>query len=81
MLRDTNLNLRIEELLVPEKYHEKSLDNFPLENLGHSLLLAIRSGDSWKFNPPKNYILTKGAALIVMTSPDELQKMHKMLDS
>ena len=81
MLRDTNLNLRIEELLIPREYHKKRLEELPFKNLDHTLLLAIKEGDSWKFNPPKNHILTKGAALIFMTSPEELQKMQGLLDS
>ncbi len=81
MLRDTNLNLRIEEITLPESYHKKRIEDLPLNKLDHSLLLAIRDGDSWKFNPPKNYILTKESALIFMTSPEELQKMHNLLNS
>lgn len=81
MLRDTKINLRIEELLVPDEYHEKSLAALPINQLENTLLLAIREGKSWKFNPPKNHILTKNCALIFMTSPEELQKMKRLLNS
>jgi voltage-gated potassium channel len=80
MLRDTNLNLRIEELPVPSHYHEKRLETLPFEKLENTLLLAVREGNKWKFNPSKNYILMKNSALIFMASPEELQKMQGLLD-
>ena len=79
MLRDTNLNLRIEELIVPKKFHNKQIDELPIKNMENTLLLAIREEEYWNYNPPKNHILEKDSALILMTTPEELQKIKNII--
>ena len=79
MLRDTNLNLRIEELKITDQFHGKSISDLPMGQLKDTLLLAIREEHQWKYNPPTGYRLSKDSALILMTSPDELQKLEKLM--
>lgn len=81
MLRDTNLNLRIEELTVPENFQNKTIEELPINGMYRTLLLAIKEQDTWKYNPPKNYVLTKNSVLIVMTTPEEHQEMQQILDA
>ncbi len=81
MLRGTNLNLRIEEIAIPIDYVGKKLSDLPLKKLEHFLLLAIREKNAWKYNPPKDHVLAKNSALIFMTSPEELQKLQRILNS
>ena len=80
MLRDRNLNLRIEELIVPNSFHKKRIEDLPLKNLDHTLLLAIKEKGTWKYNPSTNYILSKDIALILMTTPEELKEMQNLLN-
>ena len=79
MLRDTNLNLRIEELKITDRFDRKSIEELPMNQLNDTLILAIKEGGQWNYNPSKDYILSKNAALILMTSPDELQKLEKLI--
>ena len=76
MLRDTNHNFRIEEVMVSEKYTGKSVGELAIDEYPDTLLLAIREGVSWKYNPPKDYRIKSGSNLIVMTSPDELKLLR-----
>ena len=60
--------LAIEEVTVPPR-------PFPLRltSLGCSqewLLVAVRDGSSWRFNPPQDLAVTPGQALVVIASPE-----------
>ena len=81
MLRDTNLNLRIEELRVPNDYQNKKIGTLPFKDLEQTLLLAIKERNSWKYNPSNDYLLTKDSSIIMMTTPEELKKMEGLLKS
>ncbi len=75
MLRDTNLNLRIEEVTVGEKYAGKTVADLPLEGLDMTLVMAIREGGQWTYNPTRDHSLKQYAVIILMTSPEELKKL------
>lgn len=79
MLRDTNRNLRIEELIIGEKYAGKTIADLPLDGLGMTLIMAIREEGQWTYNPPKDHLLKPYGVLILMTSPEELKKLRNLL--
>ncbi len=81
MLRDTKLNLRIEEMTVSNKFHDKTIGDLPLKSFDQTLLLAIKEKGNWQYNPAKNYVLSKDSALILMTTPEELHKIEDMFKS
>ena len=80
MLRDTNQNLRIEEVEIPEAYVGKSIADLPLEGFDNTLVLAIREGRSWKYNPSADYNIRSRSNLVIMTSPKERQQLQKKID-
>lgn len=79
MLRDTNLNLRIEEVTLPQQIEGKQLRELKLDDLDMTLVLAVKEKDHWKYNPASDYLLTANSQLIVMTSPEELRKLKNGL--
>lgn len=79
MLRDTNQNLRIEEVKIPDRYVGKHLQSLPLDGLENTLLLALREHNDWEYNPAENYVINPESKLIVMTSPVELKALEKRL--
>ncbi len=67
MLRSEH-KLRVEEVLVPESFEEKSLKDLALASEQY-VLLAVRTGNEWLFNPPPTFVIRGGNALIAMSSP------------
>ena len=71
MLRDRDLNLRVEEIVVPDSFAGKPIRALNLIKHPHFLLLAVKKGEKWFYNPPKDEVLQPGDTLIFMTTPDE----------
>jgi voltage-gated potassium channel len=80
MLRDTNRNLRIEEVAVAPKssFVDKPVSALQLHEYGSGLLLlAMRhvTGD-YVFNPAANTTVASGAHLIVMGDPPSVKHLQ-----
>jgi voltage-gated potassium channel len=82
MLRDRDLNLRVDEILIPQgapavgkQFRELGLDALP-----GVLLVAIRStkGD-WEYNPPRSGVVAPGMILIFMGSPQDSRRLCERL--
>ena len=80
MLRDTNRNLRIEEVTIPAQYDQQKLTDLPLQSFDQTLVLAIKQADTWDYNPPADYKIQEGSHLIVMTSPEDLKNLTARLN-
>ncbi|MFM9013233.1 MAG: potassium channel family protein [Gemmatimonadota bacterium] len=80
MLRDTNRNLRIEEVSVlsGSGLEGRTVGSLPLHEQGSGLLLlALKeaSGD-YAFNPPADAVVRAGSTLIVMGDPNSVQALR-----
>jgi voltage-gated potassium channel len=69
--------LTVEEVPVPAR-------PFPLkvEALGHSpdwLLVAIRQGGNWRFNPPDDALIGSGDALVVIANPQGRSQLQALV--
>ena len=75
MLRDKDLNLRIEEVRIPPSspFIGKRVDALGLRSSSKAMLLACRSGESWRYNPPEEMEITPNLVLILMGSPDDVR--------
>jgi voltage-gated potassium channel len=71
-------NLRMEEILIPE-----SLACKPLSGLYHGnqdcVVLAVKSGQAWQFNPPASYLLQDKDVLMVMTTPEGRYRLEQLI--
>jgi voltage-gated potassium channel len=79
MLREEGGNLRIEELPVPAEFVGRPLSELKLQEFEHILLLALRSGEKWHYNPPRRQVLGEGDILIFMTPPEERRNLEEIL--
>ncbi len=79
MLRDTQDNLRIEEVSIPGYYSGKPVSFLRLRECRDLLLLALRNADAWVFNPPEDTVLAEGMKLILMTTPKARQLLEDRL--
>ena len=85
MLRDTNRNLRIEEVLVSHAspFAGKTVAELNMHEAGTGLLLlALRSpaGD-YRFNPPADTVVAPGTRLITMGDPGSVQRLREIAAS
>ena len=60
--------LRVEEVPVPPHFPATPLGNLKLRSAEY-VLLAVRNGEGWKFNPDKSHLVCAGDTVIVMASP------------
>jgi Trk K+ transport system NAD-binding subunit len=44
------------------------------------LLVSIKRGDSFQFNPPADTIIRAGDTLVVIGNPEQIQTVRKALD-
>ncbi len=75
MLRDKR-NLRIEEVAVGSSVLGKTLSFLRLEHYPRTLILAIKHGTDYLYNPPRNHRLKEGGILVIMTTPQERIKFE-----
>jgi voltage-gated potassium channel len=79
MLRREDLALRIEELPVPAAMVGRHLAELGLSRFRKLLLLAVRTGDGWTYNPPRDYVMQAGETLVFMGSPEERLQLEQLL--
>jgi voltage-gated potassium channel len=82
MLRDRDLNLRIDEILIPASSAAvgKALNELGLGNVPEILLLAVRTPDGqWQYNPPRTRVVTAGVVLIFLGSPKDSRALCDQL--
>lgn len=82
MLRDRELNLRVDEIRIPDGSPTvgKPLRDLGLERLPGILLVATRSpSGQWKYNPPRTDTVVAGSVLIFMGSPHESRQLCEQL--
>jgi len=78
MLRD-NKNLRIEEATVGQSLVGSPLSSLHFEKYPSTLLLAIRTGSDYLYNPPRSHRIRQGEVLVIMTTPQERAEFQKYL--
>jgi len=79
MMRDREKNLRVEDVNIPETYVGKQIAALDLKKYRDVVLLALKSDGDWVYNPADEYIIKANDTLVVMTTPEEGQKLEKML--
>ncbi len=81
MLRD-NSALRVEDVQVGlhSKYARKPLSSCDAFTKAGVLLVSIKHGDSFHFNPPPATILDGDDTLVVIGNPEQLQLVRSMLN-
>ncbi len=78
MMRGKDETLRVEEVAISPSFVGKTLASINLKDYPHTLLLAVKKGEDWVYNPsPQDYVIETGNRLIVMTTPDERRKLEE----
>jgi voltage-gated potassium channel len=77
MLRSEH-NLRMEEVQLPDEFVARAIVELDLRD-PEFILLAVRQGHEWEFNPADDYLLEPGNTLIVMASPAGVRALEARL--
>lgn len=85
MLRDREVNLRIDELRIPEGSPAvgRRIEELAIaQDDGGALLLACRTdGGDWTYNPPGRTEVTSGLVLVLMGSPAQMRALSDRLEA
>lgn len=82
MLRDRDLNLRVDEMRIPEGAPALGLplNGLGLEKVPGALLLAVRDATGqWEYNPPRSRTLAADMVLIFLGSPEDSRVLCEQL--
>lgn len=75
MLADKDKNLRVEEIVMKEKYSGMKISELEMQRFQDTLILAVLYDSKWTYSPKGDYILNNGCSLVVITTPDERVKL------
>jgi len=80
MMHGEDESLRVEEIPVPASFTAKSLAALNLKDYPHTLLLAVKKGNDWVYNPSRtDYVIEPENRLIIMTTPEERRNLEKAM--
>jgi voltage-gated potassium channel len=79
MLRSDD-KLRVEEVQVPEGFRARPLAEATPQSRDF-VLLAVRIGGTWEFNPPADFVVRAGHAVVVMAHPEGRRMLERALAS
>jgi voltage-gated potassium channel len=71
MLRDKEQSLRIEEIDISDKFINKTIAETGIKSNKKAVLLALKKGNDWIFNPSDKEVLDKGSTFILMVTPEQ----------
>ena len=75
MLR-TDEKLRVEEIRLPGNYVPRPLQDVAPPSRDY-VVLAVRMAGSWQFNPPGDFTLQPGNALVAMATPEGRRALER----
>ncbi len=79
MLKEDNKSSRIEEIMVSEEYHGKTMKEIDVSSLKSTMIMAIKNKDGWVFKPGDDFTVNYGDVLIVMTTAEERKSLVNQL--
>lgn len=74
----TDDHLRVEEVLVPAGFAEKTLGEIDVPARDH-IVLALREDGKWHFNPERSHWLRAGMTVVIMATPEGRLAFERML--
>jgi len=77
MLR-TDDSLRVEEVHVAPSHAGTRIGDLALRSHDY-VVIAVRDGDQWRFNPDVNFVLRSGNTLVVVAKPEGRSSLEQLL--
>ena len=79
MLRSDD-KLRVEEIQVPDGFRSRPLGEAAPQSRDF-VLLAVRVGAAWEFNPAADFVIRPGNSVVVMAHPEGRRSLERALAS
>lgn len=79
-MQRSDQKVRMEETPVPAHFIPRRLGSLNLRSQEY-MLVAIRIGKEWRFNPPEDFELHPGHVLVTMTTPTGRQEFEDQLNN
>ena len=79
MLRGKELNLRVEEVSVPDPFIGKTISSLNLKRHPNLLLLAIKTKEGWIYNPADDYTIRQGSTMVFMATPEARHELEAII--
>lgn len=82
MLRDRDRNLRVDEIFIPEGAPAagRRIRDLDLGRIPGILLLAMKDGEGWEYNPGGDQVVRANTVLIFLGSPEDARALRQQLD-
>jgi uncharacterized protein with PhoU and TrkA domain len=64
---------------VPGSFVGKALSALNLKRYTHVLLLAVKAGEGWVYNPSESYVIAPENTLVFMTTPEGREELAGLL--
>lgn len=74
----TDDRLRVEEVHVSPGHAGTRIGDLPLRSHDY-VVIAVRDGDHWRFNPDSQFVLRSGNTLVVVATPEGRQSLTQLL--
>ncbi len=71
-------NLRVEEVATPHNFPATAMGKLRLRSPDY-ILIAVRAGGDWTFNPDDQFLLRAGDVIVAMTSPEGRAEIERHL--
>jgi voltage-gated potassium channel len=82
MMRGRDENLRVEEINVPQSCAGKAFSSLNLKRFPRTLVLAVKKGDEWIYNPSRSECTVEcDDKIIIMTTPEERNSLEEYFKS
>ncbi len=79
MLREKDKDLRVEEISFPDSLVGKSISALDLKRHPQTLILALKTKDSWIYNPPRDYVIRTADTLVYISTPEGKDELERFL--
>ncbi len=79
MLRERDKSLQVEEIPLPNAFVGKAISALDLRRHPQTLVLAIKTKDSWIYNPPRDYVIQIGDILVYISTPEGKDELDRFI--
>jgi len=79
MLRDQEKNIRFEEIALAKRFVGRPLSELKLWNYPNTILVGVKTKESWIYKPAESYMIGPESALIIITNPEERRLLENLM--
>jgi voltage-gated potassium channel len=72
-------NIRFEEIALTKRFIGRPLSALKLWQYPGTILVGVKTKESWIYKPAEDYIIKPENALIIITNPDERRRLENLM--